>query len=88
MRTEPIDNPDEEFVICGCARISLTNLKKEIKANEITTLEDLIAFSEAGKFCKACVKPGGCEEKAWYLVDIIEGVNKEMIARFHRKTEK
>ncbi len=69
---------EEELIVCECARVSLNTLKEVIKLNDLTTVEQITDYTKAGGFCKSCIKPGGHEDREYYLVDILENTRKEM----------
>lgn len=69
---------EEEIIVCECARVSLSTLKEVIKLNDLTTLEQVTDYTKAGGFCKSCIKPGGHEEREYYLVDILADVRREV----------
>jgi NifU-like protein len=69
---------ETEIVVCECARVSLSTLKEVIKLNDLTTIEQITDYTKAGGFCKSCIKPGGHEEREWYLVDILADTRREM----------
>ncbi|WP_428737507.1 iron-sulfur cluster assembly scaffold protein [Sulfurimonas sp.] len=69
---------EEEIIICECARVSLSTLKEVIKLNDLKSIEEITDYTKAGGFCKSCIKPGGHEEKEYYLVDILADTRKEM----------
>jgi len=69
---------EEEIIVCECARISLQTIKEVIKLNDLKTVEEITDYTKAGAFCKSCIKPGGHEEREYYLVDILADVRKEM----------
>jgi len=69
---------EEEIIVCECARVSLSTLKEVIRLNDLTTIEQITDYTKAGGFCKSCIKPGGHEEREWYLVDILRDTRKEM----------
>jgi NifU-like protein len=71
---------EQEIVVCECARVSLATLREVIKLNDLKTVEQVTDYTKAGGFCKSCIKPGGHEEREYYLVDILEDVRKEMDA--------
>jgi len=71
---------EEEFIVCECARVSLSTLKEIIRLNDLTTVEQITDYTKAGAFCKSCIKPGGHEAKDIYLVDLLEEYEKEKIA--------
>jgi NifU-like protein len=73
-----MDSFEEEIIVCECARVSLQTLKEVIKLNDLKTVEEITDYTKAGAFCKSCVKPGGHEEREYYLVDILADVRKEM----------
>lgn len=69
---------EEEIIVCECARVSLGTLKEVIKLNDLTTIEQVTDYTKAGGFCKSCIKPGGHEEREYYLVDILADVRREI----------
>ena len=71
---------EEEIIVCECARVSMATLREVIKLNDLKTVEAITDYTKAGGFCKSCIKPGGHEEKEYYLVDILADVRKEMDA--------
>jgi len=71
---------EDEIIVCECARISLGTIKEVIKLNDLTTIEQITDYTKAGAFCKSCIKPGGHEDREWYLVDILKDTRNEMAA--------
>lgn len=71
---------ETEIIVCECARVSLTTLQEVIKLNDLTTVEQITDYTKAGGFCKSCIKPGGHEDREYYLVDILDDTRKEMDA--------
>ncbi len=69
---------EDEIIVCECARVSLGTIKDVIRINNLTTVEQITDYTKAGAFCKSCIKPGGHEEKEYYLVDILREVRAEM----------
>jgi NifU-like protein len=69
---------EEEIIVCECARVSLGTLKEVIKLNDLKSIEEITDYTKAGGFCKSCIKPGGHEEREYYLVDILVDTRKEM----------
>ncbi|SFP20161.1 iron-sulfur cluster assembly scaffold protein [Hydrogenimonas thermophila] len=69
---------EEEIIVCECARVSLQTIKEVIKLNDLKTVEEITDYTKAGAFCKSCIKPGGHEEREYYLVDILADVRREM----------
>jgi NifU-like protein len=69
---------EEELIVCECARVSLKTLQEVIRINDLKTVEQVTDYTKAGGFCKSCIKPGGHEEREYYLVDILENTRKEM----------
>jgi len=69
---------EEEIIVCECARVSLGTLREVIRLNDLTTIEQITDYTKAGGFCKSCIKPGGHEEREYYLVDILRDTRKEM----------
>jgi NifU-like protein len=75
-----MDSFEDEIIVCECARVSLGTIKEVIKLNDLTTVEQITDYTKAGAFCKSCIKPGGHEDREWYLVDILKDVRDEMAA--------
>ncbi|TKI68598.1 iron-sulfur cluster assembly scaffold protein NifU [Sulfurimonas crateris] len=69
---------EEEIIVCECARVSLKTLQDVIRLNDLTTIEQITDYTKAGGFCKSCIKPGGHEEREYYLVDILRDTRREM----------
>ncbi len=69
---------EDEIIVCECARVSLGTIKEIIKLNNLKSVEEITNFTKAGAFCKSCIKPGGHEEKEYYLVDILAETRAEM----------
>ncbi len=69
---------EDEIIVCECARVSLGTIKEVIKINNLTTVEEITNYTKAGAFCKSCVKPGGHEDREYYLVDILKDTRAEM----------
>ena len=69
---------EDEIIVCECARVSLNTIKEVIKLNDLKTVEEITDYTKAGAFCKSCIRPGGHEEREWYLVDILEQTRREM----------
>lgn len=71
---------EDEIILCECARVSLSTIKEVIKLNDLKSVEEITNYTKAGAFCKSCVKPGGHEEREYYLVDVLREVRLEMEA--------
>jgi NifU-like protein len=69
---------EDEIIVCECARVSLKTLQEVIRLNDLTTIEQITDYTKAGGFCKSCIKPGGHEEREYYLVDILRDTRREM----------
>ena len=68
----------DEEIVCECARVTRGEIEKIIKEHNVKTIEELQKYTDAGKYCKSCIAPGGHEERDVYLVDIIKEVQEEM----------
>ncbi len=77
---------EDEIIVCECARVSLGTIKEVIKLNDLTTVEEITDYTKAGAFCKSCIKPGGHEDRDYYLVDILKEVRDEMTAESVKDT--
>lgn len=69
---------EDEIIVCECARVSLGTLHEVIRINDLKSVEEVTDYTKAGGFCKSCIKPGGHEEREYYLVDILADVRKQM----------
>jgi len=69
---------EDSIIVCECARVSLGTIKEVIKLNDLKTVEQITDYTKAGAFCKSCIKPGGHEEREYYLVDILKETREEM----------
>ncbi|MDX1808610.1 MAG: iron-sulfur cluster assembly scaffold protein [Sulfurospirillaceae bacterium] len=69
---------EDQIIVCECARVSLGTIKEVIKINDLKTVQEITDFTKAGAFCKSCVKPGGHEDREYYLVDILKETRDEM----------
>jgi NifU-like protein len=69
---------EDEIIVCECARVSLKTLQEVIRLNDLKTIEEITDYTKAGAFCKSCIKPGGHEQREYYLVDILADVRREM----------
>lgn len=63
---------DDDYIVCDCARTNLKTIKDAIRNLDLLTIEDIGNVTKAGIFCKSCQKEGGLEEKEIYLSDILE----------------
>lgn len=76
---------EEADIVCECARVNLGTIKDVIRINDLKTIEEITHYTKAGAFCKSCVKPGGHEERKYYLVDILKETRAEMEReKFHK----
>lgn len=73
-----MDALDDEQIVCECARVSLRTIKDVIRINDLTTVEQITQYTKAGGFCKSCIKPGGHEQRKYYLEDILRETRTEM----------
>jgi len=69
---------EEETIVCECARVSLKTLKEVIRLNDLKSIEEITDYTKAGGFCKSCIKPGGHEDREYYLVDILADTREQM----------
>ena len=69
---------ETEYIVCECARVSLSTLREVIRINNLTTVEQITDYTKAGAFCKSCIRPGGHEKKDIYLVDLLSEITEEL----------
>jgi NifU-like protein len=78
---------DDDEMVCECARVTLKTIQEVIRINDLTTVEEITDYTKAGAFCKSCIKPGGHEQKKYYLVDILKETRAQMDAEKEQKKE-
>ena len=69
---------EDDEMVCECARVTLSTIKDVIKINNLTTVAQITQYTKAGAFCKSCIKPGGHEERKYYLEDILRETRTEI----------
>ena len=69
---------DEQDVVCTCARVTLKDVVDAIKINDLKSVEDIVQYTKAGGYCKSCIRPGGHDEKPYYLEDILKETRESM----------
>ena len=47
---------DDDYIVCDCARTNLKTIKDAIKNFDLLTIEDIGNVTKAGIFCKSCQK--------------------------------
>ncbi|WP_457560075.1 iron-sulfur cluster assembly scaffold protein [Caminibacter sp.] len=72
------DELKDNQIVCECARVTRGEIEDIVRKYKVKTVEELQKYTDAGKYCKSCVAPGGHEERDVYLIDIIKEVNEEM----------
>lgn len=77
---------EDQIIVCECARVSLGTIKEVIELNDLKTVEEITQYTKAGGFCKSCVKPGGHENREYYLVDILKEVRASMMQKKLKNT--
>ena len=65
-------------IVCECARKTRKDIVDAIREHNLQTVEEIVATTKAGSYCKSCVRPGGHEAKDVYLVDILADVKESM----------
>jgi len=78
---------DDDEMVCECARVTLKTIQEVIRINNLTTVEEITSYTKAGAFCKSCIKPGGHEQKKYYLVDILKETRAQMVFEESQKKE-
>lgn len=69
---------DDDEMVCECARVTLKTIQEVIRINDLKSVEEITDYTKAGAFCKSCIKPGGHEQKKYYLVDILKETRAQM----------
>ncbi|MDA3957164.1 iron-sulfur cluster assembly scaffold protein [Oceanispirochaeta sp.] len=78
---------DDDEMVCECARVTLKTIQEVIRINDLTTVEEITDYTKAGAFCKSCIRPGGHEQKKYYLVDILKETRAQMDREVEQKKE-
>jgi len=78
---------EDAEMVCHCARATLGMIKEAIRLNDLTTVEQITQYTKAGGFCRSCVRPGGHEQKKYYLVDILRDTRAEMAREAAKKAQ-
>jgi len=78
---------DDDEMVCECARVTLKTIQEVIRINNLTTVEEITAYTKAGAFCKSCIRPGGHEKKKFYLTDILKETRAQMDLEQSQKKE-
>ena len=65
-------------IVCECARKTRKDIVDAIREHNLQTVEEIVATTKAGSYCKSCVRPGGHEAKDVYLVDILADVKEQL----------
>jgi len=73
-----VEDLKEDEIVCECARVTRKEIEDIVRKYNVKTIQELQKYTDAGKYCKSCVAPGGHEERDVYLVDIIKQVQEEM----------
>ena len=73
-----MEDLEEEEIVCECARVSLRTIKDVIRINDLKTVAEITEYTKAGAFCGSCIRPGGHENRKYYLEDILRDVRQEM----------
>ena len=71
------DSIETEKIICECARVTVETVREVVKLNNLSTIEEITAYTKAGAFCKSCIRPGGHEKRDIYLVDVLDECLRE-----------
>ena len=69
---------DDDEIVCECAQVTMKTIQEVIRINDLTTVEQITDYTKAGAFCKSCIKPGGHEQKKYYLADILKETRAQM----------
>ena len=76
---------EDQEMVCECAQVTLSTIQDVIRINDLKTVEEITEYTKAGAFCKSCIRPGGHEEREYYLVDILRDTRAEMILEKEKK---
>lgn len=73
-----ISTLENQDIVCECAQVTYGDIVDAIRLNDLKTVEEITNYTKAGGYCKSCIKPGGHEERKYYLVDILKDTREKM----------
>ena len=74
-----INEIEDQEIVCECARVTLGMIVDAIQTNDLKTVEDITRYTKAGGYCKSCIRPGGHEQRKYYLEDILRDTRQKML---------
>lgn len=73
-----ISTLENQDIVCECAQVTYGDIVDAIRLNDLKTVEEITNYTKAGGYCKSCVKPGGHENRKYYLIDILQDTREKM----------
>lgn len=70
------------YEVCNCKKVTVDDIKKVIKENNISTLREIQELTNAGTECRHCIFPEGDFgkiKKKIYCKDILNNCTKDRI---------
>lgn len=79
---------ENQEMVCPCAQVTLGTIVDAIRLNDLKTVEEITQYTKAGGYCKSCIKPGGHDQRKYYLVDILADTRKKIADGYWDKEKK
>ncbi|MDR1452899.1 MAG: iron-sulfur cluster assembly scaffold protein [Candidatus Margulisbacteria bacterium] len=73
-----INELEDQEMVCECARVTRGMIIDVIRKNDLQTVEDITRYTKAGGYCKSCIRPGGHEQRKYFLEDILRETRQKM----------
>ncbi|MDR1114406.1 MAG: iron-sulfur cluster assembly scaffold protein [Candidatus Margulisbacteria bacterium] len=73
-----INELEDQEMVCECARVTRGMIIDVIRKNDLKTVEEITRYTKAGGYCKSCIRPGGHEQRKYFLEDILRDTRQKM----------
>ncbi|GBR73361.1 Fe-S cluster assembly protein [Candidatus Termititenax aidoneus] len=73
-----INELEDQEMVCECARVTRGMIVDVIRKNDLKTVEEITRYTKAGGYCKSCIRPGGHEQRKYFLEDILRDTRQKM----------
>ncbi len=83
-----ISTLENQDIVCECAQVSYGDIVDAIRLNDLKTVEEITNYTKAGGYCKSCIKPGGHEQRKYYLIDILQDTREKMASGYFDSQKK
>jgi NifU-like protein len=73
-----INELEDQEMVCECAHVTRGMIVDVIRKNDLKTVEEITRYTKAGGYCKSCIRPGGHEQRKYFLEDILRDTRQKM----------